>query len=89
MDTIWTALQMMKLECNMAPIDLEDTYYSVLVNDQNKRNLKFSWNGNLYQFTCCPNGPALCPRKSPNLLEPVHSTLRKKGHLSIGYIDDS
>ena len=73
----------------MAPIDLKDTYYSVHMDDQNQKNLKFSWNGNLYQFTRCPNGLALCPRKFPKLLEPVHSTLRKKGHLSAGYIDDS
>jgi len=73
----------------MASIDLKDAYYSVHIDDLHKIYLKFSWKGNLYQFTCFPNGLALCPCKFTKLLKPVYSTLRMKGHLSVGYIDDS
>ena len=36
-----------------------------------------------------PNGLALCPWKFTKLLKPAYCYLRKKGHLSSGYIDDS
>lgn len=53
-----------------------------------KKYLKLIWNGNLYKFTCYPNGLALVPRKFPNLLKPVYLSLRKVGHNSSAYIDD-
>ena len=31
----------------------------------------------------------MCPRKFTKLLKPVYCYLRKKGHISSGYIDDS
>ena len=73
----------------MASIDLKDAYYSVHIDDLHQKYLNFSWKGNLYQFTCFPNGLALCPRKFTKLLKPVYSTLRMKGHFSVGYIGDS
>ena len=89
LDTIWTAVHMMTPGCFMASIDLKDAYYSVHIDNLHQKYLKFSWKGNLYQFTCFLNGLALCPRKFTKLLKPVYSTLRMKGHLSVGYIDDS
>ena len=38
---------------------------------------------------CFPNGLALCPRKFTRLLKPVFSILRKQGHISVAFIDDS
>jgi len=81
MDTVWTAVEMMKPGCYMASIDLKDAYYSVSIDKQDHKYLKFSWRGNLYQFTCFPNGLAFCPRKFTKLLKPVYSTLRQMGHL--------
>ena len=40
-------------------------------------------------FTAMPNGLASAPRVFTKLLKPVYSTLRQKGHESVGYIDDS
>ena len=51
--------------------------------------LKFLYRGKLYQFTCLPNGLASAPRVFTKLLKPVYASLRQKGHLNIGYIDDS
>lgn len=89
MDTIWTAVAMMKPGCYMASIDLKDAYYSVSIAKLDRKYLKFSWRGNLYELTCFPNGLAFCPRKFTKLLKPVYSTLRQMGHLSVAYIDDS
>lgn len=89
MDTLWTVIRMMKPNCYMASIDIKDAYYSVPIAETDQKYLKFEWQGVLYKFTCFPNGLALCPRKFTKLLKPVYCYLRKKGHLSSGYIDDS
>ncbi|KXJ15837.1 Retrovirus-related Pol polyprotein from transposon 412 [Exaiptasia diaphana] len=89
MDKIWTVVDMMKPNCYMASIDLKDAYHSISIAEQYQKYLKFKWRGNLYKFTCFPNGLALCPRKFTKLLKPVYSTLRQMGHLSVSYIDDS
>ena len=89
MDTLWTVIRMMKPNCYMASFDIMDAYYSVPIAETDKKYLKFEWKGILYKFTCSPIGLALCPRKFTKLLKPVYSYLRKKGHLSSCYIDDS
>ena len=89
MDTIWTAIRMMSPRCYMASIDLKDAYYSVPIHKDDQKYLKFYWRGTLYQYTCFPNGLAICPRKFTKLLKPVFSNLRSLGHLSVIFIDDS
>jgi len=89
LDIIWKAVHMMTPGCFMASIDLKDAYYSVHIDDLHLKYLKFSWKGNLYQFTCFANGLAFCPGKFTKLLKPVYSTLRMKGPLAVGYVDDS
>ena len=73
----------------MASVDLKDAYYSVPIHQEHQKYLKFEWQGQLYQFTCLPNGLACAPRLFTKLLKPAYSTLRKQGFQSIGYIDDS
>ena len=89
METIWTAVSMMKPGCYMATIDIKDAYYYVPINKVHQKYLKFKWKGKLYQFTCYPNGLACCTRNFTKLIKPVYCTLREAGHLSVGYIDDS
>ena len=75
--------------CYMASIDLKDAYYSIPIHKDHQKYLKFAWWGKLYQYTCFPNGLAICPRKFTKMLKPVVSTLRGLGHKSTIYIDDS
>ena len=89
MDTLWSVIHMMKPGCYMASIDIKDAYYSVPIDEYDRRFLKFEWDSNIYQFTCFPNGLALCPRQFTKLLKPVYHNLRVHGHVSLGYIDDS
>ena len=46
------------------------------------------WRGELYEFTCLPNGLASAPRQFTKTLEPVLATLHKQGHISVAHIDD-
>ena len=64
-------------------------YYSVPIAKDHQKYLKFEWDHTLYQFTCFPNGLAFCPRKFTKLLKPIYSVLRRQGHISSPYIDDS
>ena len=89
MESLKSAVQMMKPGCYVASVDLKDAYYSVHVDIKYQKFLKFYWRGNLYQYTCLPNGLACAPRLFTKLLKPVYSTLSSQGHLSVGYIDDS
>ena len=89
MESLKSVIQLMEKDCFMASVDLRDAYYSIPMSVHAQKYLKFTWGGKLYQFTCLPNGLCCAPRLFTKLLKPVYSTLRLKGHLSVGYIDDS
>jgi len=89
MDTLQSAIRLMKRNCYMASVDLRDAYYSVPIDEEYQKFLRFSWRGKLFQFTCLPNGLSCAPRLFTKILKPVYATLRKQGHLNVGYIDDS
>lgn len=89
MDTLQSAIRLMKQNCYMASVDLRDAYYSVPIDKEYQKFLRFSWRGKLFQFTCLPNGLSCAPRLFTKILKPVYATLRKQGHLNVGYIDDS
>ena len=68
---------------------LKDAYYSVTIVPEQQKYLKFQWQGQLYKFTCFPNGLSSCPRKFTKLLKPVYSYVRELGHMSASHIDDT
>ena len=89
MDTIQTALKLMRPGCFMASVDLKDAYYSVPVAREDRKFLKFQWENSYFQFTCLPNGLACAPRLFTRLLKPVYTHIRSMGHTFMGHIDDS
>ena len=89
MDSIHTCSQIMRPHCYMASIDLRDAYFSVPIDKEHQKYLKFFWRGTLYQFTCLAQGLSSAPRLFMKLMKPVLSYLRELGHISSGYLDDS
>ena len=89
MDSIQTCVQLMKPYCYMGSIDLKDAYFSIPIHKDHQKYLKFCWKNTLYQFTCLPQGLACAPRLFTKLMKPVLASLRERGHLSSGYLDDS
>ena len=89
MDTLQSAVRLMKPNCYMASVELRDAYYSIPIDTEHQKFLKFHWKGKLFQFTCLPNGLSCAPRLFTEVLKPVYATLRRKGYLNVGYIDDS
>ena len=89
MGNIKTALKLMRPGCFMASVDLKDAYYSVPNATEDRRYLKFEWQGSYFQYTCLPNGLACAPRLFTKILKPVYSHIRSLGHICMGHIDDS
>ena len=89
MCSLETAKDMLRENCWMASVDLRDAYYSVRVHEEDRKFLRFKWQGITYQFTCMPNGLACAPRFFTKLLNPVFAQLRSNGHETFQYIDDS
>lgn len=89
MDTLKSAIQLMRPNCFFASVDLKDAYYSIPVCSSDRKFLRFFWNGELYQFTCLAMGLTSAPRIFTKIMKCVFSSLRKLGFLNTGYIDDS
>ena len=89
MDTLSTAIIMMRQDCYMASVDLQDAYYAVPVREQDRKFLSFNWRGKTFRYTALPNGLSSTPRIFTKITKPIYSTLRKNGHQCFGYIDDS
>ena len=90
MDTLETAIKLMRPGCFMTSIDLKDAYYSIPVAPECQKYLKFIWKDTLYCFTCLPMGLTSSPPIFTKVLKPVFASLRTKfGHTCLGYIDDS
>ena len=90
MDTLETAIKLMRPSCFMTSIDLKDAYYSIPVASEHQKYLKFIWRDQLYAFTSLPMGLSSSPRIFTKVLKPVFAYLRRQfGHTCLGYIDDS
>ena len=89
MDTIETVMNLMRLNCFMASIDLTNAYFSIPWAEEHRCLLRFVWLDKLYQFTVFPNGLSSAPRIFTKILKPVYAHLRQLGHITCGYINDS
>lgn len=88
MDSLYTVISLMEQGCFMASIDIKDAYYSFSVNPSDRKYLCFEWNGQIYHYTCLPNGLSSAPRKFTKILKVPLSYLHEQGHISSGHLDD-
>ena len=72
----------------MASIDLKDAYFSVPIAKQDRKFLRFRWQGQLFEFQCLPFGLSSVPRVFTELLKPVTALLRQRSVRLILYLDD-
>ena len=90
MDTLETAIKLIRPSCYMTSFDLKDAYYSIPVALEHQKFLKFIWRDQLYAFSCLPMGLSSSPRIFTKVMKPVFAYLRSQfGHTCLGYIDDS
>ena len=72
----------------MAILDLKDAYYLVSIAKTDRKYLRFTYKGELYEFTCLPFGLNVAPWVFTKILKPIAAYFRKRGCLSVFYLDD-
>ena len=87
-ETLSSILKLVERNAFMAAVDLKDAYYSIRVCKEDRKYLRFWWDGQLYQFTCMPNGLSSAPRLFIKILKPPLTSLHKEDHIVSGYLDD-
>lgn len=88
MSTIKEVLSLLQENCFFITIDFKDAYFSVRIQSEDRKWLRFMWKNQSFQFTCLPQGLTSAPRIFTKLLKPILSHLRKLGILIVCYIDD-
>jgi hypothetical protein len=79
METLKSALHLVKKDCYFAKLDFKDAYYSIPVHKDYRRYLCFTWRGHAYQYTCLPNGLSSAPRIFTKVMKPVFFFASKRG----------
>ncbi|XP_036150166.1 uncharacterized protein LOC105830632 [Monomorium pharaonis] len=83
-----TAEKLISNNCYMAKLDLENAYFLIPVNKNSSKYLRFIFQGQYFEFVCLPFGLNVAPLIFTKVMRPVVNQLRKKGLLSIIYLDD-
>ena len=89
METLQSAISLMTKNCFFSSIDLKDAYFSVNIRRKDRKYFRFRFDGNLYEFSCLPQGYTESPRIFTKLLKPALGQLRSQGHNLVAYIDDT
>ncbi|KAJ8917897.1 hypothetical protein NQ315_002589 [Exocentrus adspersus] len=74
--------------CYMCTLDLKDAYYLIPIHKKYRKYLRFSFEGQLFEFNVLPFGLSTAPFVFCKLIKPILSFLRTEGLLSVNYLDD-
>ena len=88
MHSLNTCLNLMEKECFLASIDIKNAFYTIPMNPDYTKFLKFQVFNQIYQFKVLPMGFRDSPRLFCKILKCVMAHLHSKGHVSSLYIDD-
>ncbi|XP_046605016.1 uncharacterized protein LOC124297748 [Neodiprion virginianus] len=83
-----TALRLISPQCFMATLDLKDAYYLIPLAKTHRKYIRFQLDQQYFEFTCLPFGLSVAPLVFTKIMKPVISHLRKRGYLSVIYLDD-
>lgn len=83
-----TVVNCMTQNCFMASIDLQDGYLNVSICKADRIYLRFTFNNIVYEYKALPFGLALGPWLFTKLKRTIITYLRKKGFVSVIYLDD-
>ena len=89
METLDIAVKLIKPGAFAGSLDLKDGYYHVPIWQGHTKYLKFWFNGTLYKYVALPNGLKSGPQIFTKIMKVAFSVLRKQGHESAVYLDDS
>ena len=90
MKTLLTTLALITPGCTLMSFDFTDAYYACNIFGPHRKYLRFYFEGQLYEFTCLPNGLSYGPRRFTKLMKIALTHLREKHDITIsGYLDDN
>lgn len=89
MEDIRVAMNTIRSGVYMAVLDQKEAFHRIPVNVNDRKYLRFVWEGHLYQFTCIPFGLNIAPFIFTKVMKPVLGKLRKSGFESVSYLDDA
>ena len=89
MESLNSAIELVKKDCYMASVDLKDAFYSIPVSTEHTDFLKFEHKGKFYKFVCMPMGYGPSMRIFTKVLKPIYAHLREKGLESVVFVDDN
>lgn len=89
MESLNSAIELIKKDCYMASVDLKDAFYSIPVSTDHTSFLKFEHHGKFYKFNCMPMGYGPSMRIFTKVLKPVYAYLRQMGLESVIFVDDN
>lgn len=72
----------------MATIDLKDAYHLIPISHSHRKYLRFTFKGNIFEYTCLPFGLSSAPLIFTKIMKPVLSYLRSRNFTSVLYLDD-
>lgn len=88
MEDIRSAIKLISIDSFMASIDLKDAYHLISIRPSDRKYLRFSWQGQLFEFLGMPFGLCTAPWVFTKLVKPVTNHLRSLGFMSVVYLDD-
>ena len=89
MESIQVVIQVVRPGVYMTSIDLKDAFYSIGINPEHHKYLKFCFDNKIFGFTCMPNGYGPAMRVFTKTTKPIFANLRSRGHISVSFVDDS
>ena len=90
MDTLETALKLVYPGCVMASLDFTDAYYTIKVAFSDRKYLRFTLQGRVFEYTALPMGISSAPWLFTKILKVPLAYLRRNFGLTIiGYLDDT
>ena len=79
METLQSAIEAMRKNCYFGSVNLSEAFYSVPIQETDRKFFRFIHNNQKYQFTALIMGFTYSPRVFTKILKPVFARLRSKG----------